>query len=635
VSRKPHRVRVRLAADVAATLRHCAQQAAHHERGGLLLGWWANGDIVVRRAVEVSDPTATSTTWTRHQHAAQQTLDQSRAEPGDPRIGYVGDWHTHPARIGISPTDEAALRRASRQYAEPTALIVALPDGNLDTRTALAGQLHPAHVTIDHIEDQPMTLPARAAALRGDDYQHIIGWYWACQALVDADIISVSVEDAAGGSFDDLIVLRRAARSSYEQIKSSNTDETIVDTVWLTTPVTATGKSPLQHFHATWAAHRHESPKPEFRFVTNRAFDPADPILKLRDKLTNTVVRLLNTKGPRSQAGKARRKWADHLGISEDELMDFLADLQLHHEGGEASWTRQVRDAMRAAGLRTDDDAIARGRDMVRDWVKTGAGPQTPDTIRRQVADATLLARHGTLVLAVHAIDRPAHNLQPSVIVDFVDLYEGDTDRERRQLRDPGDWQHGVMPRLADAVRTLEAFGVRRVHIIGAMRLPLWFATGVRLPDTRGWVVSLDQRNVEWRSDTPPANIEAPMLDRVPLGQGPDLAVAVGLTHNPTNDVAEYLRGAAVPVGELIVLGAPDGPGHHTVPDSAFAVGWAHAARASIRTAVGQATAPRLHLFLAAPAGAALMLGHHWNLMPPTTVYEHLGSGYAPTLTIT
>jgi hypothetical protein len=44
--------------------------------------------------------------------------------------------------------------------------------------------------------------------------------------------------------------------------------------------------------------------------------------------------------------------------------------------------------------------------------------------------------------------------------------------------------------------------------------------------------------------------------------------------------------------------------------------------------------APWLHLFFAAPAGVALMLGHHWNLMPPVTVYEHLGSSYAPTITI-
>jgi hypothetical protein len=483
-------------------------------------------------------------------------------------------------------------------------------------------------------EDSPMTVPARAAALRGDDYQHLIGWYWACQSLVDADIISVSIEESAGGAFDDIVVRRHTGRDCYDQIKSSNTDETIVDSVWLTTATAAKGKSPLRHFHATWAAHRHETPRPQFRLTTNRTFDPKDPVLKLRDKHSNTVHRLLQPKSARSFAGKQRKAWATHLGITEAELLEFLSEFELHHEGGETSWFRQARDAMRAAGLRTDDAAVIRGRDLVRDWVKTGAGPQTRDAIRRQVAEADLLARTGTLIFAVHAIDRPAHSLQPAVTVDFVDLYEGATDRERRQLRDPGDWQGVVMPSLAKATRDLEAFGIRRVHITGAMRLPMWFAIGVRLPDIRGWVLSVDQRTDEWRSNTPPAHVDARQIGGVELGQGPDLAVAAALTHEITADVADYLRGVTAPVHELLALGPVSGPGQGAVPNAAFAVGWVHAARARIRDAVKRTGAPRLHLFFAAPQGAVLMLGHHWNLMPPTTVYEHLGSTYAPTMTI-
>lgn len=134
MSGKPHRVRVRLAADVADTLRQCAQQAAHHERGGLLLGWCNNGDIVFRRAVEVPDPTATSTTWTRHQHAAQQTLDQARAELGDPRIGYVGDWHTHPCGSGSAPPTKRPCAEppgsTPSRPPSPSRCPTALPDGS-------------------------------------------------------------------------------------------------------------------------------------------------------------------------------------------------------------------------------------------------------------------------------------------------------------------------------------------------------------------------------------------------------------------------------------------------------------------------------------------------------------------------
>ncbi|PWU46296.1 hypothetical protein DLJ47_32815 [Micromonospora sp. S4605] len=399
-----------------------------------------------------------------------------------------------------------------------------------------------------------MTLPARAAALRGDDYQHIIGWYWACRALADADIISVSIEDAGGGAFDDVVVLRRAGGNCYYQIKSSNTDATIIDAGWLTTATAANGKSPLQHFHATWAKHRLENPQPQFQLITNRAFDPTDQILKLRDKVTNRIGPGLRPKTPRSKAGKQRKDWATHLGIPESELLEFLDEFELHHEGGETSWLRQASDAMRAAGLRDDAAAVLRGRDLVREWVKTGAGPRTRDAIRHQVTDADLLARRGTLVFAVHAIDQPAHSLQPHVTLDLVDLYEGATSWERRQLRNPDDWQEKVMPALAEKVHDLEAFGIRRAHVTGAMRLPMWFATGVGLPRVRGWVVSVYQGTAEWRSDAPPATVEAQELGHVELGQGDDLAVAIALTLDIAEDVEEYLRSNGAPVRELITL---------------------------------------------------------------------------------
>jgi hypothetical protein len=73
-----------------------------------------------------------------------------------------------------------------------------------------------------------MALPARAAAIRGDDFQHAIGWCWASRALTDSDIDSVSIEDAGGGSFDDVVVRRRAGKDSFWQIKTSNYGSTDV-----------------------------------------------------------------------------------------------------------------------------------------------------------------------------------------------------------------------------------------------------------------------------------------------------------------------------------------------------------------------------------------------------------------------
>jgi hypothetical protein len=480
-----------------------------------------------------------------------------------------------------------------------------------------------------------VTLPARAAAVRGDDYQYGVAWYWACRALTDSEVESVSVEDAGGGSFDDIVIRRRNRPGSYKQVKSSNTAATTSTAEWLTTPATATGRSPLRHFYDTWTAMRARGDvRPDLALVTNRGLDSNHPILQLRDNLTETVGQRLRAKTPRSEAGRARRQWARHLAASEAELLAFLADLRIQTEGSEASWDRQAIDAMRAAGLRDDPDALARGKQLVRTWVKTGAGPQSTDDIRRQVAEAGMLARSGTLVLAIHAIDRVVHPLPPTVTLDWVDRYGGDTPRRRRQLRNPDEWASVIAPELAAAARTLESYGVRRVHLVGAFRLPTWFAAGAQLPDTRGWVLSLDQRGVEWRSDTPPSPATARVLKAVELGQGPDLAVAVGLTHDPTDDVVTFLRDAHTPARQLLVLGPAGQPGQTAVPDAGSAIGWAHAARTELRHRLAPTKTPRLHLFLAAPAGSALLLGHHWNLLPPTLVYEHLDPSYAPTLTV-
>src|SRR4029450_870181 len=76
-----------------------ARQAAPNETGGLLLGWWEGTAVVVAHAVEVPDPDATSSRWTRHEDTAQAALDAALPDPSHPWLGYVGDWHSHPAPV--------------------------------------------------------------------------------------------------------------------------------------------------------------------------------------------------------------------------------------------------------------------------------------------------------------------------------------------------------------------------------------------------------------------------------------------------------------------------------------------------------------------------------------------------------
>jgi hypothetical protein len=474
-----------------------------------------------------------------------------------------------------------------------------------------------------------MSLPPRAAAVRGDDYQHAVGWVAACEALCDPDIQSVSVEDARGGHFDDVVARRRSGPDVFIQVKSSNSGDVIVDSTWLLTPASKTGRSPLQHFHATWASLTAAGRPFELILLTNRAIDHQDPILGgLRDLKTNRVrVDGLRARTAGSKAGKERRQWAAHLGVTEGELLSFLARVTWRHADAEPEWDERARLLMRQAGLRTDDEAITTGKALVRSWVTSGAGPQTRDDVRRQVAGSNLLARSGTLTLAVHAIDHQPAAAPANVELDFTALFDGDTPFARRQLKDPTGWQQVILPELAGAARALEAYGPRRVHVTGSMRLPLWFAVGRELPEVRQWTLSLDQHGQEWHT-SPAEEVTPRALAEVPVGQGADLALAAALTHDPTADIQAYLRDASVPAASLLVLGPPGDPGHQAVPGGPWAAGWARTARDQARNTARECGAHRIHLFIAAPQAIALMLGHHWNLTPPTTVYEHHPPGY-------
>jgi proteasome lid subunit RPN8/RPN11 len=126
-------------ADATKLIAAAAAVARPRETGGLLLGWWDSGRVAVRSAVEVTDPHATADSWSRDQFRAQAALDTALAGLDHPWLGYVGDWHSHPAPCAASAQDLVSIRRASRQYDQPLVLIIHRPDDAIETIAAHHG----------------------------------------------------------------------------------------------------------------------------------------------------------------------------------------------------------------------------------------------------------------------------------------------------------------------------------------------------------------------------------------------------------------------------------------------------------------------------------------------------------------
>ena len=134
-----------------------------------------------------------------------------------------------------------------------------------------------------------------------------------------------------------------------------------------------------------------------------------------------------------------------------------------------------------------------------------------------------------------------------------------------------------------------------------------------------------------WASDAHYTNPITPTVAEHDIGQGEDVAIAVEVATTITTDVQGFLQDHRVPVGRLVVLVSPGGPRDNAVSGSeracALAVGLRDAARRAAHSH------SRVHLFLTTPMGLALLLGHRWNRVAPTIVYEDLAAlGYEAAL---
>lgn len=88
-------------------IRRAAGKANPNETGGVLLGAVVDRRAVVAEAVEIRDLDATPISFRIREGAIREAVEQSRKR--DPRLGYLGEWHSHPLGSGPSPKDTVMM----------------------------------------------------------------------------------------------------------------------------------------------------------------------------------------------------------------------------------------------------------------------------------------------------------------------------------------------------------------------------------------------------------------------------------------------------------------------------------------------------------------------------------------------
>src|ERR1700678_4244500 len=170
--------------------------------------------------------------------------------------------------------------------------------------------------------NRPLPAPSPTGVrIAGDHYQWLVAWQ-ACVALLhDAatgaanPVVSIGVEVDSTGNVDDVVIRRRQPPCVYKQVKYCVDSSSPVNIAYLTKLSRTGGPSILRKITAAWRQLTDAEGQVELAIVTNRAPDPADPLISGRDARTRLLLPRALEGGPKSALGKARAAWATSAGL--------------------------------------------------------------------------------------------------------------------------------------------------------------------------------------------------------------------------------------------------------------------------------------------------------------------------------
>lgn len=484
----------------------------------------------------------------------------------------------------------------------------------------------------------PLPKPsATAVRVAGDRYQWLHVWRACLQVLRDNTgpatstnpAIAVGVEADGAGNVDDVVLYRRRPPHTYSQVKWTANGITPVSTDYLTKTVGESGTSLIAKFAA---AHRDltASGEPvEMILQSNRNRDESSPLLSGIDTRTQLLLPRAAEQGPTSKRGRERKVWANSASITEEELLALLGVLRFETGHDLSLLLDNVTARMTAGGLRDDAAAVLVATAWIEEHVINGTRRLDADTIRAGVTELDLTVGRSWPTVSIATLKPDPLADQAAHSIDWVERFDGDDPYTRRHPKPPATWVQ-----LGDDINAIpdHLAGLDAALITGSLRLATGFAVGAALRKVTNFDVAWRQGPQLWRSDQPYESATRPTVTTTPLGQGKDIAIVVDVATTATDDVITWLRDTHAPVSQVFSLSPPsDDPKDTAVLDPAAAVALA----VGIRDVARRAAAGRhVHLFQAAPLGLTLLLGHRWNRVGPTHVYEDLNPGYERAFTI-
>lgn len=412
--------------------------------------------------------------------------------------------------------------------------------------------------------------------------------------------------------------------------------------------INANARSLLQRAYEAQVEYAPDGKGVRFKLVTNWQIDRTDPLGPMINNRSGSIrlERLYGSKTDRSSAGAVRKMWREHLGIEEDDLRVLAGTIAFGHVSGTLDDLRErLAEIFGVVGLRQDPSSRSTFiyDDIVFQWMAQGRLEFDHKTFRDACRQEGLLgqSQDRPQVYGVksfeHAFDRLEERCDD--VLDFVPVFD------ERYIRDDADWQAKLYPELREFL-TRAARDRPRLRLALDAHTTLAFAAGSVLNIKSGRDIELEQRTIGrrvWSADDMPSDPRWPTLldtlqdldtDQV------DLAVALGITHDISDDVRRYIQGCLHSAGKLLSMSPRGGPSAQAVTSGRHAFDLVQAAKDAIRRAKLPGGQPvTTHIFVAAPNAFTFFLGQQQPILGRVRLYEFdfeggRGGSYSASLTL-
>ncbi len=488
-----------------------------------------------------------------------------------------------------------------------------------------------------------MALNQVGARTEGDVYQGLFFWKQAADLLRDGSMVErVVLEHDAADGVDDVAVFYAdpgvnaggwMASADYFQLKYHVDNRDAYSAAALIDPTFIKAKSSLlQRFHKAYSnlAGNHKGFR--LHLASNWRWKDHDKLASLIREYDGALPPQFLTDGPRSDLGRIREQWREHLGIEVGEFSVFARTLrfQLDHFG-RRDFKNYVYVTLNAVGLKTPsaDRVACPYESLVQQFLMDGPNSFNRNSFRELCAREGLFRNGGPTTnhrpsLGIRSFIRFAERLDDEVgeLLCVSSRFQG------RHPRDSQSWSTGAAEILAFLGNEQRRSRLRTTETAVALECHGSFATlagwelsrnsgalvfPVQKPSRDVWRPNIGQpdEHAEWIAET---------LDQNALAT--EIAVCLSVTHDIRSDVVDFLFTPKAPqVSKVVVLTPTGGASPQTIrgPDHAYAL--ASQLPGHLRT-IRPNRGTRVHLFFACPNALMFFIGQQREALGRLTLYE-------------